>query len=97
MEASNRFNTTHLNNIPYDILKHMHKCNYNMLSLCNLHLYLKIHSSCRNMVALPWWESEMLKEMPDMMPKSVRKKKIIIVRNTSFISNIIKESLLGKS
>lgn len=35
----------------------------------------KIQNSRRNIVALPWWECEMLKEMPDMMPAPVKKKK----------------------
>lgn len=34
----------------------------------------KIQNSRRNIVALPWWECEMLKEMPDMMPAPVKKK-----------------------
>mgnify|MGYP001852808293 FL=1 len=34
----------------------------------------KIQNGCRNIVALPWWECEMLKEMPDMMPAPVEKK-----------------------
>jgi len=44
------------------------------LSLCNLHLYLKVQNIYRNTVALPWWESETLKEMPDMMPTPIERK-----------------------
>lgn len=46
-----------------------------MLSSCNLHLYLKNQSIYRNTVSLPWWESEMLKEMPDMMPTPIVKRR----------------------
>lgn len=50
-----------------------------MLSLCNSHLYLT-QGIYRNAVALPWWESEMLKEMPDMMPTPIGKKRTEFIR-----------------
>ena len=65
------------------------------LSLCNLHLYLKTQNIYRNTVALPWWESEMLKEMPDKMPTPIEKKEQNLYE--IFIRNIIKDSFPGKS
>lgn len=38
----------------------------------------------RNTVILPWWESEMLREMPDMMPTPIEKNK----KRTEFVINI---------
>lgn len=54
------------------------------LSLCNSLLYLT-QDIYRNTVALPWWESEMLKEMPDMMPTPIGEKQ----------NRICKKSLSG--